>query len=97
MLLLGGHDFRPAILLVGLRRGVCGPMLLQASLHAVYRAPPDLQTAVDGGGVYACFQELDDLLLDMVALFATAGHVCDGRFGPTSFVWLAWLVVPGVS
>jgi hypothetical protein len=29
---------------------------------------------VDGGGVYAGFQELDDLLLDLGALLAAAGH-----------------------
>jgi hypothetical protein len=49
-------------------------MLLQTAFHAVDGAPADFQTAVDGGGVYAGFQELDDLLLDMGALLAAAGH-----------------------
>lgn len=49
-------------------------MLLQAALHAVNGAAANFQAAVDGGGVYAGFQELDDLLLDLGALLAAAGH-----------------------
>lgn len=91
-LLLSSHDLGPAILLVGFRRGVCSSVLLQTAFHAVDGAPADFQTAVDGGGVYAGFQELDDLLLDMSALLAAAGHficVFDGwPRDPTGFVVL---------
>ena len=72
--LLGSHDLGPAILLVRLRWSIRRSVLLQAAFHAVDGAPADFQAAVDGRGVYACFQELDDLLLDLGALLAAAGH-----------------------
>lgn len=50
-------------------------MLLQAALHAINRAPADLQTTVNSGGVYAGLQELYDLLLHIGTLLATARHV----------------------
>jgi hypothetical protein len=57
------------------------------------------QTAPDARGVYACFQECADLLLDEEALFAAAGHyrcVCIFFSFRTSFVFeglgFGWLV-----
>ena len=101
--LLGSHDLGPAILLVRLRWSIRRSVLLQAAFHAVDGAPADFQAAVDGGEVYACFQELDDLLLDLGALLAAAGHrllcfiVGLAGWSPRCFGMLTWLVVPGVS
>jgi hypothetical protein len=78
LLLLSAQHLRPSILLIRLRWGVSGAMLLQATLHAIDTAPPDLQTAVDSGGINACFEELDNLLLHICALLATARHGGDG-------------------
>lgn len=77
LLLLNGQHLRPSILLIRLRWGVSGAMLLQATLHAIDAAPSHLQSAVDGGGIDAGFEKLDDLLLDIGTLLATARH--DGR------------------
>ena len=103
MFLLSSHDLGPAILLVRLRWSIRRSVLLQAAFHAVDGAPADFQAAVDGRGVYACFQELDDLLLDLGALLAAAGHrllcfiVGLAGWSPRCFGMLTWLVVPGVS
>ena len=74
LLLLSGQHLWPSILLVRLRWGVSGAMLLQATLHAIDTAPSHLQTAVDGGGVNARFKEFDDLLLYIGTLLAAARH-----------------------
>ena len=52
-------------------------MLLQATFHAIDAAPPDLQTAMDGGGIHPCFEEFDDLSLHIGTLLAAARHVCN--------------------
>ena len=85
MFLLSSHDLGPAILLIRLRRGIRRSVLLQAAFRAVDGAPADFQAAVDGRGVNACFQELDDLLLDLGALLAAAGHCV------LCFVFYCWV------
>lgn len=74
LLLLSGQHLWPSILLVRLRWGVRGAMLLQATLHAIDAAPSHLQAAVDGGGIDPGFEEFDDLLLYIGALLAAARH-----------------------
>jgi hypothetical protein len=77
-LLLSAQHLRPSILLIRLRWGVSGAMLLQATLHAIDTAPSHFQPAVDSGGIDPGFEELDDLLLYIGALLATARHgACD--------------------
>lgn len=76
LFLLGSHHLRPAILFICLWRSVSGAMLLQTPLHAIYGAPANLQTTVNGGRVYAGLEELNDLLLHIGILLATARHAC---------------------
>lgn len=75
-------------------------MLLQTAFHAVDGAAADFQAAVDGRGVDAGFEELDDLLLDLVALFAAAGHCfflfCFAGEEVAMVVLVMAVLVPGV-
>jgi len=71
-------------------------MLGKTSLHAIDGAPADFQSSVDSGGIYPCFQKLDDLLLNVGILLATTRHD-DGVWRRSLSVVPQVVLVPGVS
>ena len=72
-------------------------MLLQASFHAIDGATPDLETAVDGRRVEACFQQLFDVLLHLWRLLASAWHFSHGFVKAASRVVDGGWIVKGVE